>query len=98
LNEITYQDGMKLWLYVWDSGNPEGFAVYINDNLLTESNAILKKYDIEPLGPGESWGILVRFAGQDGGATKVVDEGSSPHQVEGHQDDGVVHGYLIKRP
>ena len=95
MNRIEFKSGMKLFLYVWDSGEIEGFAVYVNDTLVTERNTLTRKYPLEPLDSGESWGLIVQFAGQDGGATKIVDEATTPQTVLAHQDTGLSHAYMV---
>jgi hypothetical protein len=89
---IQYKDGMKLELWIWDSGELEGFAVYLNGQFLDEKNIVAIKY---PIGkPDPKSAIVVEFGGDDGGATKVVDVAAN-NQVLEHQDSGDKHSYLI---
>ena len=88
--DIAYKDGLELW--VWDSGELEGFAVYLNGELLDESILIGGKYRIgRPIALAD---IEVRFGGADGGATKIVD--TKAHKTLSFQDEGTQHQYTIK--
>jgi hypothetical protein len=89
---IKYREGLELW--VWDSGVLEGFAVYINGQLLDEETIIGMKYPIAKPESGAA-AIVVKFGGADGGATKIVDTKANNQVVE-HQDSGTSHGYIIE--
>lgn len=91
---IAFKDGMKLELWVWDRGELEGFAVYLNGELLDEQSSAGMKYPIDmPSGPRA---IIVHFAGDDGGATKIIDIAAGGAVLE-HQESGTKHSYLIVR-
>jgi hypothetical protein len=89
---IKYKDGMELELWVWDSGELEGFAVYLNDQFLDEESTVGMKYPIAKPDPASA--IIVEFGGADGGATKIVDTAANNAVLE-HQDSGVKHSYLV---
>ena len=89
---IKFTDGMKLELWVWDRGELEGYAIYLNGQYLTEGSTIARRYPIDP--PKGNEVIAIHFGGADGGATKIVDAAQDNSVVE-HQDDGVRHSYII---
>jgi hypothetical protein len=93
---IKYTKSMKLQLWVWDTGDLEGFSVYLNGELLDDSDAPDLAYDIDRPEKDSSSAIVVHFNGIDGGATKVVDvsNDAKPKTVE-HQNDGLKHSYLV---
>jgi len=90
MSAIQYKKGLELW--VWDTGELEGFALYLNGELLDEQNVPLLRYDIGK--PDGVSAIVVQFGGADGGATKIVDTEAAKVLV--HQDSGTNHGYIVE--
>jgi hypothetical protein len=90
MDEIPYKDGLELW--VWDTGQLEGFAVYLNGEKLDEQILVGKKY---PIGrPDSVLNITVQFGGADGGATKIFD--TTTKKSVAFQDAGISHRYRVK--
>ncbi|HMI86488.1 MAG TPA: hypothetical protein VK550_20485 [Polyangiaceae bacterium] len=92
---IKFELSMKLQLWVWDSGELEGWALYLNDELIDEQDVFALKYDIES--PDPSWAVVVHFAGDDGGGTKIVNIASGKPVVLERQDSGLKHSYIIAK-
>lgn len=91
---IKYDPCMRLELWVWDSGELEGFSVYVNGELADRQHVSELKYALQPPDPHTE--IVVEFAGTDGGATKIVDvaEPREPVTLE-HCEHGQRHVYLL---
>lgn len=91
---IKFADGMKLQLWVWDSGDIEGFSIFLNGEFLDERTTLALKYDIDA--PTGDEAIVVHFAGVDGGATKIVDAAKANAVLES-QESGLKHSYVITK-
>jgi hypothetical protein len=89
-NSIEYVDGLELW--VWDSGELEGFAVFLNGTKVDEQ--LIPKIKFPIAQPQPKVDIVVEFGGVDGGATKVVDVASG-NKVLGFLDSGNTHSYTV---
>jgi len=90
MSDIQYTDGLQLW--VWDTGELEGFAVNLNGEILTQQVVETGRYKISK--PADTWNITVSFGGADGGATKIVD--TTANKTIAFQDAGTLHSYTIK--
>lgn len=87
--EVSYVDGMQLW--VWDTGKLEGFAVYLNGELIT--NQVIEGAKLDVVKPTGTATIVVQFSGVDGGATKLVD--TVAKSALAFQDSGNTHTYTV---
>jgi len=91
-NTIQHTDGLELW--VWDTGEVEGFALFMDGVQIDPGGVEKIKYVIPaPQGQAE---YVVQFAGLDGGATKMVDA-KNANRVLGFQDTGMSHAYTVVR-
>ncbi len=92
---VEYKAGMKLQLWVWDTGELEGFMLYKDGKLFDAQQVHDLAYEIDR--PIDTFKIEVKFNGVDGGATKIVDIASGKTSVLASKDAGDVHAYDIKR-
>ena len=98
---IKCGSGMKLQLWVKDSGAFDGFAVILNGIQFDDvGDQAVRRYDIPtPAGRTE---IAVQFGGNDGGVSAVVDiadkNGLPNRKVLANlgQDDGLRHDYVLE--
>lgn len=91
---IDYLAGMKLELWVRDTGLFDGFAVYVNGSIVRVIGDQLTHKFLIPR-PQADETIVVNFAGDDGGISAVIDVAnpSGPNTVE--SQEGKNHGYII---
>src|SRR6185369_5420076 len=92
---IQYQDGKQLELWVKDTGQFEGFALFLNGSLAMQvGDQTTRKIPITQ--PNPSAAIVIHFGGVDGGISAIVDvtDPAAPHKLE-HQN-GLKHSYLIQ--
>jgi hypothetical protein len=89
---INYKTGLELW--VWDRGELEGFAVYLNRQRVADEVVQGMRYAIDAPETASAT-ITVAFGGKDGGATKIVD--SATQKALEYNDDALEHEYVIVR-
>lgn len=90
---IKYKPGLELW--VRDTGQFEGYAVFLNGTLVQQvGDQLTNKF---PIGqPSALTPIVIHFGGADGGISAIVDVSNPPSQVKLEAQSGLKHSYLIE--
>ena len=91
---INYTQGMKLELWVRDTGLFEGFAVFV-DGSIVKVIGDKKTHKFPIPRPNGDPSIAINFGGQDGGTSAVIDVANpgGPNTLE--TQTGINHGYIV---
>jgi hypothetical protein len=93
---IKYAEDQQLELWVKDTGQFEGFAIFLNGSLAMQiGDQTTRKIPITR--PSPSAAIVIHFGGVDGGISAIVDvtDAAAPQKLADHE--GLKHSYLIER-
>ena len=93
---IKYAEGKQLELWVKDTGQFEGFALFLNGSLAMQiGDQTTRKIPITR--PNPSAAIVIHFGGVDGGISAIVDvtDTSAPEKLA--DQEGLKHSYLIEK-
>lgn len=92
--EINKTTAMKLELWVKDSGNFDGFAVYFDGDKI--ANVVDQGTHVYTLPDKGTLSVVVQFGGNDGGISAVVDNKDPNNQTCLGKQDGKRHAYIFK--
>lgn len=95
---ITYPPGKQYQLWVRDSGEFDGFAIYVNQTLVRQvGDQLTHKYPIVPPVPGgpSPLPIVIHFGGNDGGVSAIVDVTVPNDEQVIEKQLGLKHSYLV---
>ena len=91
---INYPANKNYELWVRDSGEFDGFAVYVNNALVNVvGDQQTHKYPVEH--PAAPLAITVTFGGSDGGVSAIVDVTDPNNQAVVEKQKGLKHSYLV---
>lgn len=91
---IPYDRTMKLQLWVRDSGEFSGFAVYLDGSVMYQvADQDTKKYDIPR--PDSATVVAIKFGGNDGGVSTIVNV-ANDQQVAVERQTGLQHSYFLE--